>query len=127
ALHRAGGELRQAVRAPVPYEVRLAALAAVNGQVLAHDADRLRVARIQQSAHVDRLPELAQVASGERSGAGVDEVDLSGRSLVRLAHRAGRLDAGQGERPVFLQAHLVRLLKRVTRASRRSRGSSCPT
>src|SRR6185436_13857746 len=106
ALDRAGGELRPAMRAPVADEVRGAALAPVDREVLAHDPDRLRVARLQQRTHVDGLPELPEIASGERSRAGVNEVDCV-RHAVRLRCGGARLDAAQRERPVILEVHVV--------------------
>src|SRR5581483_10063351 len=66
-LHPAGAELRPPVRAAKRHQVRRAALAAIEREVLAHDADRLRVAGRQIERVVDRLPEAAEIPSGERA------------------------------------------------------------
>ena len=61
-------KLRAAVGAAGRDDVRRAVLAAIEREVLAHDADRLGVAGRQVGGVVDRLPEAAQVAAGQVPG-----------------------------------------------------------
>src|SRR5205814_972423 len=80
ALHPARRELRAAVRAAEVHEVGDAALTAIEGELLAHDRDRFGVAGREVAGEIDRLPEAAQVAAGQRAGPGVDEVIPGRRS-----------------------------------------------
>src|SRR5262249_9722563 len=82
ALHPAGRELRAPVRAARRHDVRCAALAAVEGEVLAHGADGLRLARREVAGQRHRLPETAQVAPGERAGPGVRPIGVVGRGVA---------------------------------------------
>jgi hypothetical protein len=91
AFYPAGRELRAAVGAAEGNHVRCAALASVEREVLAQDADGLGVAGRQVLGAVDGLPEAAQVLAGERAGPGVDEVGVvrpSGTVSVRGGHAA---------------------------------------
>src|SRR5205823_2359033 len=56
-LDPASAELRPPVRAPELQQMRAAALAAVEGKVLAHDADGLCMPARQVLGTLDRLPE----------------------------------------------------------------------
>src|SRR5262249_41085276 len=84
ALHPARAELRAPVRAGKVDQVGLwtrrywsvQPLSPVEREVLAHDADRFRVARREIRRDVHRLPEPAHVATGQRAGARVREVKV---------------------------------------------------
>src|SRR6185369_9986833 len=73
------GKLRAAVRAIAVHQMQRAALTAVEREGLAHDAHRFRLAGRYVDAVVDRLPEAAQVAAGERSRPGAHDVVVSHR------------------------------------------------
>src|SRR5205085_1890681 len=66
--------LRSAVGTAIGDKVQRAALTAIERELLAHDADRFRVARRQVRRQVHRLPESTQVATGPRAGPRVGEV-----------------------------------------------------
>src|SRR5579885_3308238 len=76
ALHPAGAELGAAVGAAEGEEVGSAALAAIEGEVFAHDADGHGAAGRQLLRHIDRMPEPAEVASHQSAGPRVDEVTV---------------------------------------------------
>ena len=59
-------------------EVRRAGRAAVEREVLAHDADGDGASRLQVDRVIDRLPELAQVAAGGRARSGAQAVFATG-------------------------------------------------
>src|SRR5438105_737717 len=82
ALHPAGTELRPSVRAAKFHQVWCTALAAVEGEVLAHDADGLGVARRQVLGAIHRLPEPTHVSAGERTRPGVGKIRIVGRGMA---------------------------------------------
>src|SRR5581483_9243165 len=83
ALHPADRELGTAVGTAEVHQVRCAGLATVEGEVLAHDADRLRLADVKLASEIDREPERAQVAAGQGARTGVIEV-APGLQALRL-------------------------------------------
>src|SRR5262249_20932228 len=79
ALDPAGRELGAAMRAAGIDQVRAASplavsLAAVEREVLAHDADGDGATLAEVDRVVDRLPELTEVPAGRRAGPGMDAV-----------------------------------------------------
>src|SRR5437763_1580424 len=70
-------ELRTAVRAAVVHHLGAAGLAAVERVVLAHDADRLRLAGLEIFAPSHRVPELPQELSAGRAGPRGGDVNLA--------------------------------------------------
>src|SRR5207248_9453587 len=76
ALDPASAELRPPVRAARRDDLRRAVLAAIEGEVLAHDTDGPGMAGEEVSRDVDWLPEPAEIATGQRAGAGVREVEV---------------------------------------------------
>ena len=73
-LDPAGRKLGAAVGAAGIDQVRAARLAAIERELLAHDADGDGAALGEVDRVIDRLPELAQVPAGRRAGAGMDAV-----------------------------------------------------
>ena len=73
-------------------DVSLPALPPKEREVLAHDANRYRLSRVQLPRHIDRMPEAAEVPACECLGPGVNEVD---RFRARSCHCEGpRIYAG---------------------------------
>src|ERR1051326_218042 len=62
------------MRAAEVDEVRRARRAAIEREVLAHDAQRTRLARRQIGCVKDRLPEFSEIAAGDRAGPRVNEL-----------------------------------------------------
>ena len=73
-LDPADGKLRLAVRAAKVDQMRFAAVAAVERELLAHDLDRLGPAGRYILSAVHRVPKFSQVAAGKRVRTGVVEV-----------------------------------------------------
>jgi hypothetical protein len=68
ALDPTGGELHAAMRAARLHQKYFAGLAAIEREILAHDAQRHRAAGFQIDAVIDRLPEPPQIAARGRAG-----------------------------------------------------------
>src|SRR5262249_19805123 len=81
ALHPAGAELRAPGRAAEGDDVGHTPRAAVEREILADDTDGLRVAGLELAVKVDRLPEPAHEAPGERPGPYVRAVGRGGAVL----------------------------------------------
>src|SRR5579871_3457779 len=88
ALHPARRQLGTAMGAAEREHMRSPALTTVQGKVLAHDADGHRVASLEVTRHVHRLPERPQVAACQRLGPRVREVCVVCGG-VELADRHG--------------------------------------
>jgi hypothetical protein len=84
AFHGTDGELRSAVRAARPHEIRSPARAAIKRKIFTHDSDRQRLAGRKLMGATDRLPEQPQISPRQRSRARMHEICQFHVSLRRV-------------------------------------------
>src|SRR5579872_5776928 len=89
ARDRAQRERGLAMRAAIFQHIRRAALAAIKREILVQDLDALRVADLQVSADIDRLPEMTDEAAGKRARHRMREI-----TVFAWLHRVPSVTAG---------------------------------
>ena len=97
-LDPASGQLRAPMGAAKSDDVRASTAAAIEGKILAHDANRLCLSGGKIFGAIDRLPEHAHVSSRQRSGCGANQVREAQLSAAfRLLTFSRSHDASRGD------------------------------